>query len=259
MKEFLTVIDIETTGLDRVKDHIIQLSMIRYKYVPDESFEQIDTYDTYICPDGDFSISIGAYFKHGITAKMLLDKPKLKDIAKDVIEFLDPEKTDILTYNGNFFDLPFLTIQFAKLGYELDFTKFDCYDAFVIEQRINSNTLEGTFKRHCGKTMEEFGLNAHNSLSDVEATMMVFAHQMADADKELKPEPYYGSSNFIKYALFQGTWQPVIIKGKYRDVGLSLVAKIDMNYINWLVGPKSDIDKSTKNFIIEFIKKLKDD
>lgn len=97
----LVIFDLETTGLDKDKDQIIQFSGVKI-----EDFKVIDTLDMKICPDGNFSISIQAYLKHGIHPNDLLDKPHLSEVADKIISFIGDN--DVLTYNGTGFDIPFL-------------------------------------------------------------------------------------------------------------------------------------------------------
>ena len=59
----LNVFDLETTGLDRTKDQIIQFAGIK---INTDTHEILETIDEYIKPVGNYSIAIAAYFKHQI-------------------------------------------------------------------------------------------------------------------------------------------------------------------------------------------------
>ena len=107
----LVVFDIETTGLDKENDHIIQFSAIKYdKNNPDN----VEVYETYIQPLGNYSISLPAFSKHGITPDFLKDKPHFVDVAMDIYNFMDD--CALLTYNGLSFDAPFLKREFNDVG-----------------------------------------------------------------------------------------------------------------------------------------------
>ena len=50
----IVAFDIETTGVDKTRDHIIQISMIKFN---PETYEVIDTYDSYVRPIGNRGFS----------------------------------------------------------------------------------------------------------------------------------------------------------------------------------------------------------
>ena len=243
----LTVFDLETTGLDRTKDQIIQFSAIK---INTETNEILKTLDLYIQPVGNYSISIAAYTKHHITPDFLKDKPHLSEVANDIISFFGDD--DVLTYNGNGFDIPFLKAELNKYGYDIDFTKRKCYDAFLEEKRRNGINLENTYKRYKGKTMIESGLEAHNALSDIKATYAVFFAQQKI--QEYGPEKMYGEDNVISEMDFDGKLTPCFNLGKYRNVSLEYVALHDQNYLQWCISDKCNFMNSTKDFIKTYIK-----
>jgi DNA polymerase-3 subunit epsilon len=239
--------DLETTGLDRTKDQIIQISMIKFN---SETFEIVDTFDSYVQPVGNYNIAYGAYFKHGIKPDFLKDKPHLKDIANNIIEFFGD--CDVLGYNSNKFDIPFLKVELNKYGFDIDFTKRKCYDSFKEEQKRNGNRLEETFARYVGHSMIEEGLDAHNSLSDIKATMTIF--KLQNEILPVKPVEMYGEDMVIEPMEFMGTIKPCFTLGKYRQLSVEYVAKVDQNYLQWCVSDKCSFIESTKNFIRRYIK-----
>lgn len=244
----LVVFDLETTGLDRTKDQIIQFAGLK---IDTETNKIEDELNLYICPTGDsWHIDIAAYFKHHITPEFLKDKPVLADVAPKIIEFIGDN--DILTYNGNGFDIPFLKSELNKYGYDIDFANRDCYDAFLEEKRRNGITLENTYKRYKGKTMEEAGLNAHDAFSDIKATYAVYYAQQTE--QKYGPEKMFGEDGVIKEMDFNGEIKPCMTIGKYRGVSLEYIAKYDQGYLNWAVSDKCNFIKSTKEFIKQYIK-----
>lgn len=99
----LVVFDIETTGLDKKKDYIIQFAAIKYNLETNEKLGQINYF---IQPSGNYTMSIAALAIHRITPKFLSDKPFFADVALEIYDFM--KDCDILTYNGLNFDAPFL-------------------------------------------------------------------------------------------------------------------------------------------------------
>lgn len=244
----ITVFDLETTGVDKNKDQIIQFAGLK---IDSETHKIVDELNLYIQPFGDYSISIGAYFKHQITPEFLKDKPYLSEVAPQIHEFMNSSEA-ILTYNGNSFDIPFLKIELNRYGYDIDFTKIPCYDAFMEERKRNGMTLEDVYKRYAGKTMADAGLTAHDAFSDIKGTYSIFVAQQKQ--ESYGPVNMYGEDGVIKDMEFLGEIKPCFSIGKYRGVSVEYIARIDQGYISWCVGPKSNFLQSTKEYISRFIK-----
>lgn len=239
--------DLETTGLDKSKDFIIQIAAIK---IDPETQKVVDKLNEYVKPIGSYTISLAAYFKHGIKPEFLEDKPTLKELAPKIIEFFDG--CDIMTYNGTRFDIPFLKVELNKVGYDIDFTKRNCIDVFLEEKRRNGNTLEATFERYFGKTMLEFGLEAHNAYSDIKATYGIYKKQLEEAP--VVYENMIGEDGVIDIMDFRGQMVPCFTIGKYRQISVEFVAEIDQGYLIWCCSDKSKFMKSTKDFIANYIK-----
>lgn len=244
----LNIFDLETTGLDRSKDHIIQFAGIK---IDTDTHAILEEINEYIKPVGNFSIAIAAYFKHHITAEFLADKPTMEEIGPKIVKFFEGVD-NVLTYNGNGFDIPFLKTELQKFGFDVDFSSKNCYDAFLEEKRRNGNTLEETYKRYKGKTMVEAGLTAHDALSDIKGTYSVFIAQQKH--QAYGPEQMYGEDNVIKEMDFCGELQPCFSIGKYRGVALSWIKEHDQNYIQWCISDKCNFIQSTKEYIKKYIK-----
>jgi len=243
----LVVFDIETTGLDRTKDQIIQFSAIK---IDTETNKIVEEINEYIQPVGNYQINYGAYFKHGITPEFLKDKPHFKEVAPKIIKFFDND--GILTYNGNGFDIPFLLTELNKYGFKFDVMNRPIYDAFLEEKRRNGNSLEETYKRYRGKSMEESGLKAHDALSDVKATYSVFYAQQKH--KAYEPEHVYGEDGVITDQEFRGEVKPCFNIGKYKGLSVEFISQVDQQYLNWATSDKCNFVENTKKFIQQYIK-----
>lgn len=244
----LSIFDLETTGLDRSKDQIIQFAGIK---IDTDTHSILEEINEYIKPVGNFSIAIAAYFKHHITAEFLADKPTMEEIAPKIVKFFEGVD-NVLTYNGNGFDIPFLKTELQKFGFDVDFSSKNCYDAFLEEKRRNGNTLEETYKRYKGKTMVEAGLTAHDALSDIKGTYSVFIAQQKH--QAYGPEKMYGEDNVIKDMDFCGEEQTCFSIGKYRGVALSWLKEHDQNYLQWCISDKCNFMQSTKEYIKNYVK-----
>lgn len=245
--KYITFFDLETTGLDKTKDQIIQIACIK---VNAETLDIVSTFERYIQPIGNYSIGLGAYFKHGIKPEFLADKPYLKDIAQEIIEYFGND--DVAGYNSNRFDIPFLKYELNKYGYDINFTKRNCYDVFKIEQRRHGNNLDAVFKKYYGRTMVEEGLEAHNAFSDVNATIAILKKQ--NEVEEVTPEKMYGEDGVFEDMEFRGETKPCFTLGKYRQLSIDFVASIDQNYLHWCLSDKCSFGNSTKEFIKQYIR-----
>ena len=157
-----------------------------------------------------------------------------------------------MTYNGKSFDIPFLKNELNRNGFDIDFTKRKIIDVFLEEKRRNGNKLEETFKRYFGKTMEDYGLEAHNAFSDIKATYGIYKKQLESAPVEY--ENMIGEDNMIDLMEFQGEIKPCFTTGKYRQISIEFVAKIDQGYLIWCCSDKAKFFPSTKEFIKNYIK-----
>jgi DNA polymerase-3 subunit epsilon len=243
----LVIFDLETTGVDKSKDQIIQFAAIK---VNPENHQVIDSKNLFIQPIGNYQISLQAYFKHGIKPDDLKDKPHFKDVANEIVEFI--KDCDIVTYNGNGFDIPFLLVELNRVGVEFSFMNTKCYDTYVEERKRNGMHLGEVYQRYKGKSMEEAGLQAHDALSDVKATLSIFAAQQKH--QQYNPEKMYGEDNVIIDMIFNNEIKPCFNIGKYRGISVETVALIDQKYIQWCTSSNCGFIQSTKNYLKKYIK-----
>ena len=247
IKKPLVFPDIETTGLNKETDSIIQFAAIKVDPITDAI---IDSINLYIRPIGPYTITIQAYLKHHIKPEDLKDKPTFPEVADQIRDFM--EGCDIVTYNGNGFDLPFLKAEFIKCGKDFSFLNVNCYDAYVEERRRNGITLGQTFKRYVGCTMEEDGLKPHDAFSDVKATHKIFSAQQKI--KEYEPEVVLSEDNTIIFTEFNNKELPCFNIGKYKGLPVSYISNVDQEYLKWCISDKCNFVQSTKNYISKYIK-----
>lgn len=220
--------DVETTGLSQKEDFIIQLSMIKVN----SQFEQLDSRNWYIKPVHNYEIKPTAIEKHGIT-KEFLEKNgvNLKDIGQEILDFM--EGCDILTYNGNSFDIGFLYKDLKIVGYELDINDKVCYDAFLLYKMMYPSTLEAVYKRCTGKDLE----GAHNALNDVMATIEVYK-SLREENIEVDESVFniISPENAIRRVVIDGKESLIFSFGKYKDDEFMSVYHKDPQYVKWFLG-----------------------
>ena len=159
----LVVFDLETTGLDMVKDRVIQLSFI--KVFPDGKEER-----------GDYLINPECVIQPiitqltGISNEDVKDKPTFKQLAKTLEEKFTG--CDFAGFNSNYFDIPMLAEEFLRAGVNFDFSKSRLIDACTIFKKMERRNLASAYKFYCGRKMED-DFEAHRADQDTEATYRV--------------------------------------------------------------------------------------
>ena len=164
----LIVFDLETTGLDLVKDRIIQISYI--KVMPDGKEER-----------GNYIVNPECYIQPAITQLTgisnddVKDKPTFKQLAKTLCDkFTD---CDFAGFNSNHFDVPLLAEEFLRAGIDFDFSKCRLIDAQTIFHKMERRNLAAAYKFYCGRKMED-DFEAHRADQDTEATYRVLQAEL---------------------------------------------------------------------------------
>ena len=117
----LIVFDLETTGLDLVKDKIIQISYI--KVYPDGKEERKNLF---VNPGRPIPAEVAQLT--GITDDDVKDAPTFKEIASDLENKF--KGCDFAGFNSNHFDVPMLAEEFLRAGIDFDFSK--CSSIFPV-------------------------------------------------------------------------------------------------------------------------------
>ena len=166
----LVIFDLETTGLDLVKDRIIQISYI--KVFPDGKEERGNEL---INPEKPIEPIITQLT--GISDDDVKDKPVFRQLAAQLSEKFTG--CDFAGFNSNHFDIPLLAEEFLRAGVDFDFSKCRLIDACSIFRKMERRNLAAAYKFYCGRKMEE-DFEAHRADQDTEATYRVL---MGELDK----------------------------------------------------------------------------
>ena len=164
----LVVFDLETTGIDLVKDRIIQLSYI--KVFPD-GHEERGNYlinpECYILPD--------ITKLTGISNDDVKEQPTFKQLAKTLNEKFTG--CDFAGFNSNHFDIPLLAEEFLRAGIDFDFSRCRLIDAQTIFHKMERRNLAAAYKFYVGRKMED-DFEAHRADQDTEATYRVLQAEL---------------------------------------------------------------------------------
>ena len=259
----LVVFDLETTGLDLVKDRIIQISYI--KVYPDGKEER-----------GDYLINPECYILPiitqltGISNEDVKDKPTFKQLAKTLEDkFIG---CDFAGYNSNYFDIPLLAEEFLRAGVDFDFSKCRLIDACSIFKKMERRNLASAYKFYCGRKMED-DFEAHRADQDTEATYRVLMGELdyytEEKQRELGEDPegrvltndmdclaqFSKTNNNVDFAgrivwgeakdakgntILGDDGQPVMTEyfnfGKHKGKTVAEVLRMDPGYYAWIMG-----------------------
>ena len=188
------ILDLETSGLDKVKCGIWQIGAIDLNN-NDEFFQEgrID--------DKDF-VEKDALKVIGKTEEDLRDKNKKtqKQLLKEFFQWLETRKIKNFLCQNPQFDVTFLEIKANEYGLKIPF-RYKCFDSHTIAQmvyyKINGEFWfeDGRSKMNLGKILEFVGMKdnrqAHNALEDCKLTAECFSRLI------------YGENLFPEYSQFK--------------------------------------------------------
>jgi DNA polymerase III subunit epsilon len=162
----LVFFDVETTGLNVIRDRILQIALIKYLKNGGKELELTLLINPGV-PISDESMSI-----HGFTPKDLANKPTFQQVSKQLFDFIG--NADLAGYNAARFDIPMLMEEFSRVGIEFEINNRRIIDVQRVFYKMEPRTLKAALKFYCQKDLED----AHDALADVRATVDVFKGQL---------------------------------------------------------------------------------
>lgn len=252
----LVIFDLETTGLDLVKDRVIQLSYIKvYPDGHEERGNELVNPEKTI-PDEVIQLT-------GISNDDVKDKPTFKQLATKLSAVFTG--ADIAGFNSNHFDVPLLAEEFLRAGIDFDFSKCRLIDACTIFKKMEQRNLAAAYKFYCGRKMED-DFEAHRADQDTEATYRVLMGELdkyapganEDPEKVLandmqaladfsKQNDNVDFAGRIVWAEVKGKRTEVFNFGKHKGVPVAEVLRFDPGYYSWILG--GDFTYNTKQVL----------
>ena len=265
----LIVFDLETTGLDFIRDRIIQISYI--KVSPDGTEERENLF---VNPEKPIPHEVVELT--GITNDDVKDAPTFKALAPQLSEKF--KGCDFAGYNSNHFDIPMLAEEFLRAGIDFDFSKVRLIDAQTIFHKMEHRNLAAAYKFYCGRKMEE-DFTAHRADEDTEATYRVLMGELDKYAPGVQEEPDRVLENDMDCLAefskqndnvdFAGriVWKPLVGAdgkpvldadgkeqkvevfnfGKYKGRPVADVLRTDIGYYSWMMG--GDFTFNTKQVL----------
>ena len=256
LKNALAVFDLETTGINVVKDRIVEISILKVMPNGDKEVKTKRVNPT-------IPISAESSMIHGIYDEDVKDAPTFKQIAKEIAKFL--EGCDLCGFNVLKFDLPMLAEELLRAGVEFDTKNRKIVDAQKIFHMMEPRTLHAAYKFYCDKDLE----NAHSAEADTIATFEVLDAQVKKYEgvsikdnktgKESIPVKNniqalhdISASRMIDFAgrmVYNEEGTPIFNFGKHKNKPVLEVLQNEPGYYDWIL--KNDFALNTKQKLTE--------
>lgn len=258
----LIFIDIETTGLNIGNDRIVEVSLLKLNI--DNSTE---TKTLRVNPEMEIPDRISKI--HGIYANDIKNSPTFKQIAPDLIRFID--NSDFAGFNSNKFDVPMLIEEFLRCEIEFEINDRKLIDVQNIFHFMEPRNLSAAYKFYCNKTIQ----NAHSAEADVTATFEVFKAQLIyykgisiedkngnlfepvvnDVEKLTEINIKTKNADLAGRIAFDEKGNEIFTFGKHKDKTVVDVFTKEPAYYNWIMN--GDFPRYTKKVITKIRLKMK--
>lgn len=263
LKRDIVFFDIESTGLNILRDRIVQIALIKH-FADGSEPEELEL----LVNPGTVMISEEAYKVHGISAKDVANKPTFDKVAKQIFDFIGD--ADLSGYNAIRFDIPMLMEEFYRSGIEFGIDHRKLIDVQRLFYKMEPRTLSAAYRFYCDKKIE----NAHDALSDVKATIEVLKGQLdryngvdyIDGDGYTHPAPVINDMDAIheftndlkvldvtQRLKLDKNGEIVFNFGKYSGQKVIDVIVKERNYYHWIM--EKDFSVQVK----KILKKLMDE
>lgn len=186
-RDTLIVFDLETTGLSRVNDRIIQIAAIRYGIDKNMNLKEQCIYHQYVNPGTPISDEITKLT--GITNELLRDKPTEDEIFMEVQDFFEDDI--VAGYNIGTFDVKFMQEYYGRQG--ALYSPIGIVDCITMARNLLTKDVD--VENYKLKTVGDYyGLqfNAHSALEDARTTgklLQIFLKEYLQSEKPATPVP----------------------------------------------------------------------
>ena len=242
LKKPIIFFDLETTGLDISRDHIVEICYIKIEPNGNEEARTMRLNPEMHIPEQSSKV-------HGIYDADVRDCPTFKDMAETLAQTF--RGCDLAGFNSNRFDIPMLAEEFARAAVDIDFSECKMIDVQNIYHRLEQRTLVAAYKYYCGKDLQ----NAHSALADTRATLEVLEAQLDKYPSELKNDvgflaDFSRKENNVDLAgrfVYDENHREIVNFGKHKGMFIKEVFQKDPGYYGWMM--QGDFPQNTKQVL----------
>jgi DNA polymerase-3 subunit epsilon len=220
--------DLETTGVDVVRDRIVEISI--FKVFPNGNKESKTWLVNPTVP-----IPPQTTLVHGITNEKVANEPTFKELASQIHNMI--KDSDLSGFNSDRFDIPLLVEELLRAGVDFDLGNRVTVDVQTIFHKKEERTLSAAYKFYCNKNLE----NAHSAEADTMATYEILKAQLDhydDLENDMKSLAVFTtrrkSADFAGFIAFDEKGQEVFNFGKHKGVLVEKVLEDEPGYFGWL-------------------------
>ncbi|MBQ5477368.1 MAG: 3'-5' exonuclease [Bacteroidaceae bacterium] len=278
LKRPLVFFDLETTGVNLMKDRIVEISCIKIMPNGDEErkvrrIRPTEAYfdsTTQMMQERTMHIPEASTAIHGITDEDVKDCPTFRQLAKGLADYI--KGCDLAGFNSNKFDIPMLAEEFYRVGIDIDLSKRNFVDVQNIYHKLERRTLVAAYKFYCGGDLENDGVTlengekvvAHSALADTIATYEVLKAQLDKYPDELQNDieklaDFSKMNDNVDLAgrfVYNENKVPTVNFGKYKGESVFNVFAKDPAYYDWM--QRGDFPQETKHVLTRLLLEFKE-
>ena len=233
--------DLETTGIDIIKDRIVEISIL--KVYPNGNKES----KTWLV-NPTIPIPKAASDVHGITDERVANEPTFKELAKQIHNMI--KDSDLAGYNSDRFDIPLLAEEMLRAEVDFDLGNRVSVDVQTIFHKMEQRTLSAAYKFYCGKDL----IDAHTASADTNATYEILKAQLDRYDslenniKKLSEFSYRKQiADFAGFIGYNDKGEEIFTFGKHKGKRVEDIFDEEPGYFGWLLG--ADFPLYTKKIL----------
>ncbi|MBQ2247992.1 MAG: 3'-5' exonuclease [Tidjanibacter sp.] len=250
LKNPIVFLDLETTGVDVVKDRIIEISLVKVMPGSDEPLVKTRRIKPIDDEGNVMHIPEEATAVHHITDEDVAGEPTFRQIAKSLAEYI--RGCDLGGFNSNRFDIPMLAEEFLRAGVAIDLKKRKFVDVQTIFHKKEQRTLTAAYKFYCDKNLED----AHSAEADTLATYEVLKAQLDrydDLPNDIEALAEFSQMNrtadYAGRILFDDQDREIFGFGKHKGRLVEEVFRKEPSYYDWMM--EGDFPLYTKQVITQ--------
>jgi DNA polymerase-3 subunit epsilon len=220
--------DLETTGIDIVKDRIVEISIL--KVFPNGNKES----KTWLV-NPTIPIPAQATEIHKITNEQVANEPTFKQLASQVYNMI--KDSDLGGYNSDRFDIPLLAEELLRAEVDFDMKNRVAVDVQTIFHKKEERTLSAAYMFYCNQSLQ----NAHSAAADTNATYEILKAQLdryEDLENDTKKLSEYTSRkrsiDFAGFIALNDKNLEIFTFGKYKNRRVDEILEQDQGYYSWI-------------------------